>query len=220
VGTEGQQEPAGSCQALPEKGSQSVRKIGVALLSVLTAAVIAVALSGTARADASNVALFNYWTLACADLPGFGADPVNTPVEQYDCNFGRGDNQLWNIQQTGTAAGFATYKIVNVKSGLCLDPPGFGSNPAGTHLATFTCASTPANDNQEWWINSVRWDSHQNTQAYTIVNRKSGLCLDVAGWARNSTDLANNQALTLYTCSDSSWDNEGYDDHLWDLIPA
>jgi hypothetical protein len=74
-----------------------VPKIGVALLSVLTAIVIAVAFSGTARADASNVVLYNQWPGKCADLPGFGADA------------------------------------------------------AGTHLAIFTCASNPANDNQEWY---------------------------------------------------------------------
>src|SRR5215467_12976690 len=35
-----------------------------------------------AAANVSNVVLFNTWTGMCADLPGYGADPINTPVNQ------------------------------------------------------------------------------------------------------------------------------------------
>src|SRR5262245_36826848 len=45
-------------------------------------------------ANVSNVVLFNTWTGMCADLPGYGTDPINTPVNQYYCNDTSSDNQL------------------------------------------------------------------------------------------------------------------------------
>jgi hypothetical protein len=58
---------------------------------------------------------------------------------------------------------------------------------------------------------------------YEVINYKDGLCLDVSGWAglpgKVSADTANNLPLTVYPCYNSAWGNNGYDDHLWELVP-
>jgi hypothetical protein len=173
-------------------------------------------------ADYNNVALVNQWTThatakaQCADLPGFGVDPINSPVNQYPCTANASsDNQQWNVHLTRVVNNgkLGLYEIINVKSGLCLDPPGYGSDPAGTHLATYYCNANPANDNQEWYF----FDATGNSD-YAFVNYQDNLCLDVSGWASNGTDLAPNLPLTLYPCYNSSWANGGYDDHLWDVF--
>jgi hypothetical protein len=77
----------------------------------------------------------------------------------------------------------------------------------------YYCNANPANDNQEWYY----FDATGNSD-YAFVNYKSSLCLDVSGWASNGSDLAPNLPLTLYDCYNSSWQNRGYDDHLWDVF--
>ena len=157
--------------------------------------------------------LDNTWTHKCADLPSDGADAINTPVSQDTCNGTSGDNQLWRMKHTRTINNVELYELINVKSGLCLDPPYWGADPAGTHLDIYTCNTNPANDNQEWWFHDVT--GHRD---YEIVNYKSHLCLDVANWASNGSDLALGLPLTLYFCHNPTWANRGWDDHIWDFV--
>lgn len=42
--------------------------------------------------------LQNFGTGLCADMGGFGAGTVNGPVNQYYCQPGSGDNQMWSLQ--------------------------------------------------------------------------------------------------------------------------
>ncbi|GAA2117951.1 hypothetical protein GCM10009759_64810 [Kitasatospora saccharophila] len=108
------------------------------------------------------------------------------------------------------------YQFVDTKSGYCLDLPGYESATAGSRVSIYPCNSQPWNDNQEWYLE----DATGNLE-YEIVNYKNGLCLDVAGWAGDAGNKANDVPLTVYTCENGGWggDTPGYDDHLWRLVP-
>ncbi|GAA2994808.1 hypothetical protein GCM10010519_30010 [Streptomyces lactacystinicus] len=160
-----------------------------------------------------TVALENVTTGKCADLPGYGWNPLDTRVGQYNCSYGVYDNQMWNLEQTRTVDGRPLYRFANAKSGYCLDLPDYGAAPAGAPVSVYTCNSDPANDNQEWYLVDVVGNG-----GYEIVNYRNGLCLDVAGWAGDGSDRANDLPLTVYPCYDSSWHGgvyDGYDDHIW-----
>jgi hypothetical protein len=188
------------------------------LLAVAGVAALAPLLGATSAHAATYIgtyALYNDTTGKCADLPNYGSNPLNTPVTQFNCTLGAADNQMWDLEYTRTVNGTPLYQFRNVKSNYCLDLPDYGSAPAGTRLSTYYCSSNPASDNQEWYLNDVT--GHQD---YEIVNYQDGLCLDVSGWARDGSDLANNLPLTVYPCYNSSWTGgyiSGFDDHLWRL---
>ncbi|MEV4116678.1 RICIN domain-containing protein [Nonomuraea sp. NPDC049695] len=165
-------------------------------------------------AAGSPIAMINRSTGKCADLPNLGANPAGTPVTQFSCNSSDGDNQLWIPRPTRVVNGVQLYEFLNVKSSLCLDLPGFGYTPSATRLSIYYCASTPADDNQEWYLRDVV-EPHVDQ---LVINYKNGLCLDVAGWASTGSDRADNLPLTVFTCYDPSWANDGYDDHRWLLM--
>ncbi|MDH6133027.1 hypothetical protein P3T37_002421 [Kitasatospora sp. MAA4] len=159
--------------------------------------------------------MYNDTTGKCADLPNYGSNPPNSPVTQYNCNLGSGDNQMWDLQPTRVVNGTQLYEFVNDKSGLCMDLPNYGYEPAGTHVYIYGCNSNPAADNQEFYLNDVTGNGD-----YEVVNYDDGLCLDVAGWASDGSDRANGLPLTVYPCYNSAWTGgyiPGYDDHLWKL---
>lgn len=172
-----------------------------------------------AATSAGNYVLYNDYTDQCADVAGTGADGGDTAVWQDECHTSQsGDNQVWGMLNTRVAGGNQLFVLVNVKSQLCMDIPGTGAVANGTVVSLDTCASNSANDNQEWYREQVI------TNAWLLVNYKNpSLCLDVAGWAYNDTDMANRARLTVYTCSgpasNPDWDGyiAGYDDHLWDF---
>ena len=166
-------------------------------------------------------AIFNNWTNQCADLPNYGAPTLNDPLEQYPCAYGSSDNQMWYLQQQGTAPdGEPLYWIRNaLGSNLCLDLPGYGADPAGTRAYTFTCTTPASEDNQLWelpYVNSVS----SGGLGVLVRNYKSNLCLDVSGWAYNNTDQSKDAQVGVFTCSGtgSMWANHGFDDHLWNLM--
>ncbi|QMU77991.1 ricin-type beta-trefoil lectin domain protein [Streptacidiphilus sp. PB12-B1b] len=163
--------------------------------------------------------LMNNWTYQCADLPYYSAPTLNDPVTQYRCGYGSSDNQMWYLQQQGTAAdGEPLYWIRNaLGSNLCLDLPGYGTVSAGANVSTFTCTTPASNDNQLWEIPLVD-SSGSGGLGVLIRNYKSGLCLDVSGWASNNSDKTQGVRLTAYPCSGSGWANHGFDDHLWNLM--
>ena len=194
------------------------------------AAVIAPATSADASTGASTsnsvieFQLYNPSTGACADLPGAGAPTLNDQVWQDTCIGGSGDNQMWYATQVGTASnGWPLYSIRNTLStppaggNLCLDLPGYGSDPEGSYVYTYSCTSPASSDNQEWEILPV----YTSTGTYLgseIQNYKSdNYCLDVAGWLSNGTDKNGRADLTVYQCANSAWANHGLDDHTWEL---
>jgi hypothetical protein len=191
---------------------RSWRRRAIAMATVLAAAA---GLSGAsvtpAHASGAAVILYNYFIAKCVDLPGYGTPKMNDPVSQYDCNFdAQADNQAWYRVQVGDSSRGPLYYFETYKGGWCLDPPGYGADAPGTHLDVYPCNyGNPSADNQEWLMQPT-----YAAGAYEIINYKSGLCLDVSGWYPFS-DMANNLPLTLYPCYDPSWDNGGYDDHLW-----
>jgi len=182
----------------------------LAAAGVATLLPVAFASDAHAATSVGIYALYNNSTGKCADLPNFGWNPADTPVTQYTCTLGSGDNQMWDMQQTRTVNGLALFQFVNVKSGYCLDLPDYGAVPAGTRLSTYACSTDPAADNQEWYLNDVTLDG-----GYEIINYQDNLCLDVAGLARFGTDRADDLPLTVYTCYTTA---DGYDDHIWRFL--
>ncbi|WP_194908434.1 RICIN domain-containing protein [Catenulispora rubra] len=193
------------------------------------AAVVGLALSATSPASASTTTftLVNAQTGYCADLPGAYAPTLNDQLQQHDCIWGSGDNQMWYLQQVGTAANgtIPLYWIRNTLStppaggNLCLDLPGYGSDPAGTSVYTYNCTTPAGNDNQEWEVLPVI-TSGGTYLGSEIRNYSDGLCLDVAGWASDGSDQVDDAKLTVYTCSNQAWADHGFDDHLWYMQPS
>lgn len=191
----------------------------VRLLAVVGAALVPLIGTSSAHAatSAGNYVLYNQYTDQCADVAGTGADGGGTAVWQDECHISQsGDNQAWGMLNTRVVGGNQLFVLVNVKSQLCMDIPGTGTVANGTDISLDTCASNSANDNQEWYRQQII------PNAWLLVNYKNpGLCLDVAGWAYNDSDMANRARLTVYTCSgpasDPNWVGyvAGYDDHLW-----
>jgi Ricin-type beta-trefoil lectin domain-like len=168
-------------------------------------------------------ALMNDWTYQCADLPDYGAPTLNDGLEQFPCAYGSSDNQMWYLERQGTAPdGEPLYWIRNaLGSHLCLDLPGYGVVGAGTHVYTFTCTTPASDDNQQWETPFVD-SSGSGGLGVLIRNYKSGLCLDVSGWAYNNTDKSQDAVLTVYPCSGTgpNWADHGFDDHLWNLMES
>jgi hypothetical protein len=196
----------------------------VRILAILAAAAIPLALSITPAhaADTLDPIYFqNQWNDKCADLPNYGAPAVDAPVTQYTCNTTTSDNQIWYMQPTRVVNGFQLYRFQSYKGGQCMDLPNYGSDSAGTHVEVHACASNPAADNQEWYLsyvsNAALGGQSYLGSGYEVINYQDGFCLDVSGWAGNFSDGANNLPLTVYPCYDSTWGNNGYDDHVWDL---
>lgn len=179
--------------------------------SVLT--IFATVTASPAHAAAgSNSVILNYETGMCVDVPNYGAPSANAPVTQYTCNTTSADNQLWYFHPLGTTGPDRWGQIRNAKGNYCLDLPGYGSVPEGTHVYVYPCNSNPNADNQIWWLvpYSNGWDY--------IVSDRDSLCLNVSAWANGSSsgsDWGNDKALTVYHCHQNGWANYGTDDHLW-----
>ena len=203
---------------------------GAATASAATPGSAAGASFVSLAATSGSTAIHNNFTGQCMDVPGYGVVGANAPVSQYYCNTSEsGDNQDWHLVPTRVVGGVQLFEIVNDKSGLCLDLPGYGSDAAGTHLYVYGCNSTPANDNQEWsvWSASVgaqpvgtMLENFKASGSKSVNPISGGECLDVTGWANTndetgSSDWAGNLPLTVYGCYNSAWGNYGYDDHLW-----
>ncbi|AEW92794.1 MULTISPECIES: RICIN domain-containing protein [Streptomycetaceae] len=153
-------------------------------------------------AGAGHVLLKNAGTGLCADIPGFGSGSVNGPVNQYYCQPGDGDNQMWALQVVDAGhgpGGEKLFTIRNTKDSLCMDLPNYGANPAGTAVSEYPCAPTTG-DNQLWYLASGDGGSYQirNLAAH-------GLCLSVRGGAGAGHDAR----LIIDPCDSSA------DDWTW-----
>lgn len=164
---------------------------------------------------------YNMVTSQCMDLPDYGNVGWNTPIAQYWCNSSNTrDNQGWWADYTRSVGTTDLFTFHNVKSGLCLDLPNYGADPAGTRLETYPCASDSSSDNQEWYFTVVTPDSSGHPVVLIRNFKSNGLCLDVSGWSSDGSDRAADLPLTIYDCSNPGWWNSGYDDHLWRLYPT
>jgi hypothetical protein len=90
----------------------------------------------------------NYYSGLVLDVPN-GSTKIGTPIQQYPYN--GGDNQLWYFIPISTyyyGSYDTAYLIVNKKSGMVLDVPGF-STSNGTIIQQYQ-----RNDgrNQRWWL--------------------------------------------------------------------
>ena len=170
--------------------------------------------SATPKAKAKQpgyrrVLLQNGTTGKCVDLPGNDRGTSGGPVNQYTCNGSGDDNQLWNIEllfKNAGPNGTNLFQIRNVKDGYCLDLPGQNAAPLSTAITESSCTDEMA-DNQTWWL-----EKRKTTGQYWIRNNTSnGLCLDVSGYHSSNSDTADDDKLTLFTCSDT-------DDQGWFLV--
>jgi beta-glucanase (GH16 family) len=116
---------------------------------------------------------------ACMDDTNFGTSD-GTTVQQYACGVDQ-FNQEWQL--TATSDGY--YKIINRNSVLALDD---------TNLST-----TPGTGQQQWAYGggaNQQWIPQQVGSSFQLVNRLSGLCLDVPG-----ASTQNGAQLDQYTCN-------------------
>ncbi|MGW7576668.1 RICIN domain-containing protein, partial [Streptomyces sp. NPDC054765] len=148
---------------------------------------------------ASQVLLHNRATGLCADLPDLGNGASNGPVNEFHCQAGGADNQMWNLQmvQDKGPGGANLFVIRNTKDNLCMDLPDLGGKPAGTKVSEFPCNGS-TQDNQTWYI----WPGQDNH--YQLRNpRSGGLCLGVNGGPGAGPDAR----LQLRPCgpADTDW---------------
>lgn len=129
---------------------------------------------------ADRVLLRNLATGMCADLPQYGKGQVGGVIDQYDCQAGASDNQMWDLRVVGTPEGpdgARLFTISNDTDHLCMDIPWYGVEPVGTRVTEYTCDAT-TDDNQLWYLAPGQGDH------YRIRNYVSGsMCLGVAGGA-------------------------------------
>ncbi|GGZ00809.1 RICIN domain-containing protein [Streptomyces poonensis] len=155
----------------------------------------------TADSSIRNVLIKNVKTGMCVDVPGYGNGKADGAVNQYPCNAGGDDNQMWSLEmryRDVSPKGTDLYQIRNVKDGLCLDLPNYGPVSATTKVSEFPCNGTTA-DNQLWWL-----DRRPDGSSWVRNFSSNGLCLDVSAEGGVRAD----SRLTLFHCSDS-------DDHRW-----
>jgi len=178
--------------------------------------------SSTTSGPPVHFAILNNWTNQCADLPDYGAPTPGDKLEQYQCAYGSQDNQMWYLQQQGTAPdGEPLYWIRNaLGSTLCMDVPGSGADTT-SNVSTYPCTTPVSDDNQLWEIPLVN-SASSGGLGVLIRNYKSSLCLDVSDWAFNNSDKTPDAKLNIFQCSGtgSVWANHGFDDHLWNLMES
>ncbi|GAA1908956.1 RICIN domain-containing protein [Streptantibioticus ferralitis] len=127
---------------------------------------------------ADHVLLRNLGTGQCADLPLYGPGRVGGVIDQYDCQAGSSDNQMWTLKVVGSPkgpGGERLFTISNDKDNLCMDLPWYGAQPAGSAVSEYTCNATTA-DNQLWYLAPGDGDHYQLRNLASV-----GMCLSVAG---------------------------------------
>ncbi|MER8044415.1 RICIN domain-containing protein [Streptomyces sp. NPDC094032] len=171
-----------------------------AILSAMALNLLAAGPSQARTEDLFGVQMYNYSTHKCLDIPDTGAPNLGSTLQQHDCIPGSGDNQRWDIVDTGDG-----FLIRNSKrTDLCLDIADYGV-PGNAKVGFYWCNGTMA-DNQLWYAlpdSTGKWYRIVNALSY---NANRPVCLDVAGYADPTNDLP----VGVYTCSSSL-----SDDHWW-----
>jgi Ricin-type beta-trefoil lectin domain. len=150
-------------------------------------------------AGANNMLLKNLGTGYCADVPTNDPGSPYDPVQQYQCQPGPIDNQMWSLRVTSGPkgpGGARLFVIRNTKDGLCMDLPTNDPQAAGTKVIEYSCDGTTG-DNQLWYLAY----GHQNH--YQIRNLTShGLCLGVTG----GTGAGSEARLQIESCGSTAED--------------
>lgn len=120
-------------------------------------------------------------------------------------------NQV-RVEPTRAVGGIQLYRLRDTGvANQCLDVPQGESQAPGTKVSAFDCLNPSTSDNQEWQLKDSGKTS-KGRAVFTVINYKSGNCLDVGGWAADKSDRAAGINLTIFTCSSTDW---GFDDHYW-----
>lgn len=106
----------------------------------------------------------------CADIQS-GSTAEGAPAIQWPCKTTGTLNQLWTLQRASDG-----YQVLVQKTGKCLSPAG-GSASAGAVMTQVACSTAALG--QVWYVNS-------NGTNFTLVNKLSGLCLDLGGTSAGS----------------------------------
>ncbi|CAF0871738.1 unnamed protein product [Brachionus calyciflorus] len=94
-------------------------------------------------------------------------------IRYFDVNW----NQFWTWEDKGNGY----FRIVNRRSGKCLDVDDHRVNTNGAIIQQWSCHNY---DNQLWF----KWYRYDNNKdgTFHIVNKKSRKCIDVPRWDRNN----------------------------------
>jgi ricin-type beta-trefoil lectin protein len=128
-------------------------------------------------------------------------------VTQVEC----ADAGRLNLEATRSESGAKLFRFRGAGANICLDVPEAGAQPSATDISAFDCSNPSTNDNQEWELKDTGKVS-RGQAVFTVVNLKSGNCLDVANLAADKSDRAAGLKLTIFTCAGAA---EEFDDHLW-----
>ena len=144
--------------------------------------------------------MVNYHSELCAQIVGVSTASA-APLEQRTCDYSGGNHsQLWNLQLTNDGAG---YLLVNLHSGLCVEPQG-ASMTSGVALLQAACVISGANHGQAWNLIEAADDSGP-----LWVNYHSGLCAHVA-----AASTSNGARLDQQPCVLSGGDHA----MVWNLL--
>lgn len=96
------------------------------------------------------------------------------------------DNQKWTLTQAAYGPNLvdATYRIISVNSGKCIDVP-YGSTSPGQGLVQWSCNGA---SNQDFVI------THQSDGYYKLLNVASGLPMSVRDFSSGGTEIEQNNA--------------------------
>jgi hypothetical protein len=172
----------GSSKVIFIDGSNQVRKL-VAALAVLVVALLGTPAPASAADDFTT--LVNQRSGLCLDQDYTGGTPHSTPLAWRCLN---NSNQQWNLKLISTNSNPGVYRIINKRSGQCLDQDFTGGTPH-SRVLVWTCNG---NGNQHWEL-------VLNNGGYRLRNILSGKCLDqdYTGGVARSKVLA-------WTCNDQA----------------
>jgi Protein kinase domain len=186
----------------PDPTADSPGPSGQALVGAATLTGQAI---GTTLRSGTSYTLLNAVTGKCLGR-------VDGQILQQPCGAGT-PGQGWTFEPS-RIVGASLYRLRDAHDEqVCLDVPDVGSVPAGTRMQAVGCPALDQapQDNDEFTLVRVGADGDGRPE-YAVVNHLTGLCLDVSNHAADGSDRADNLAITLFTCQDSTGD---WDDHLW-----
>lgn len=134
----------------------------------LAASITAASVSTASAANSLPLPLTNYHSGLCLGVSGMSKANGASAI-QWTCN--NADSQAWSWEATSNGY----YVAVNLNSGKCLDVAA-ASVTAGSWAIQYTC---DRDEGEQWYAELIK--TIGVTDLYYLVNRNSGLCLDVKG---------------------------------------
>ncbi|MEV8099244.1 RICIN domain-containing protein [Kitasatospora sp. NPDC085879] len=140
------------------------------------AAGLTLAMSMPASAQQPTDTILNKNSQLCLEIADWST-AWGAPARQWSCGAGGQANQQWLVN-SGYPSGW--FPLVNKNSGLCLEIGGW-STEWGAAADQWPCGKDGNGNytqaNQLWRLGSI------GDPKYTyIINKNSGLCLEVGGW--------------------------------------